>query len=95
MILKILILQTKIAVFDIYKEKKFKAIESIKKIPRVILFKGGHGIHYSGMKNFTSFFQFLEKKLEMDTVKEIKTVEEMVQMKSQHKMFFVRLNSCF
>jgi hypothetical protein len=79
----------------VYKEKKFKAIQSLKKIPRIILFKAGHEIHYNGIKNFTSFFQFLEKKFEMDTVKEIKSVEEAKQMKKDHKMFFVsQTNYC-
>lgn len=76
-----------------YKEKKFKAIQSLKKIPRIILFKAGHEIHYKGMKSFTNFFQFLEKKFEMDTVQEIKNVEEAKEMKKKHKMFFVRLNT--
>ena len=62
----------------------------MKKVPRIILFKGGHEIHYNGVKNFTTFFQFIEKKFEMDTVQELNSVDELEQMKKKHKMFFVR-----
>lgn len=61
----------------------------MKKIPRIILFKAGHEIHYEGLKNFTSFFQFIEKKFEMDTVQEIESIEKIEELKKKHKIFFV------
>ena len=61
----------------------------MKKVPRIILFKSGHEIHYEGLKNFTSFFQFIEKKFEMDTVKELDSVDKVEAFKKEHKMFFV------
>lgn len=82
--------KTDIAIFDVFKEKKFKAMQSLKNIPQVILFKGGHEIHYSGMKNFQSIFQFLEKKLDMDTVQELHSLEDFDAIQSKYKSFFVR-----
>lgn len=83
--------------FDVYKEKKFKAVESLKEVPRIILFKQGHEIHYTGLKNFPSLFQFLEEKLDMDTVQEIHSLKEFDMFKEKFKGFFVRniLISCF
>lgn len=64
-------------------------MQSLKQIPRIILFKNGHEIHYTGIKNFQSLFQFLEEKLEMDTVKEIHSLQEFDVLKEKYKGFFV------
>ena len=81
--------RTRIAVFDVFKEKKFKAVQTLNEVPRILLFRDGHEIHYDGLKNFQSIFNFLEKKLEMDTVTEVHDLKAFDEIRNKTKIFFL------